>query len=469
MRMKELRGKIGLEIHVQLNTKSKLFCGCITQGGEPNTATCEICLGMPGSKPTINAKAVEFAIKLANAFNCKIATNSFFARKTYFYPDMSKNFQITQYEKPIAADGSLDIKGKFIRIRRIQLEEDPAALKHPEGMQYSNYVLIDYNRAGTPLCEIVTEPDIETGKQARELLEHLAIILEYIGIFDPQLCKLRTDVNISVAGHERVEVKNITGFANVEKAINYEIVRQESRAARGESIKIIETYLFDEETGTTQLMRAKESEEEYGYIYEPDLVVLELTHSLLAKIKKNMPELPQQRATRFVKIYKINKAQADSIISELAIAELFESVAKKLHPQICARWITVYLKKVLNYNSLRFASTKLTKAYFETFLKLIITRKISQRGAELLLRQLVVEPKDPQILAKEMNLFLSKEKELIKAVKQVLSKNPKAVADYKSGKEKALQYLVGAVVKETKGRADAKSVLKLLKNKCDDD
>jgi len=226
--MNELKTKIGLEVHVQLNTKSKLFCSCATIAEEPNSATCEVCLGMPGSKPVINRKAVEFAIKLALALNCKIAKDSFFSRKTYFYPDMCKNFQITQYEKPIAEKGEIIITGKKIRIRRLQLEEYPAAIKYPEGMKFSEYVLIDYNRSGIPLCEIVTEPDFSTPVEARRFLEALQTILEYIGVFYTRTCTLRVDANISVGVHSRVEIKNITGFREVEKALQFEVVRQES-------------------------------------------------------------------------------------------------------------------------------------------------------------------------------------------------------------------------------------------------
>jgi len=462
--MSELKTKIGLEIHTQLNTKSKLFCGCPTAAEEPNAATCEVCLGMPGSKPVVNRKAVEFAVKLALALNCKVPSGCFFSRKTYFYPDMAKNFQITQYEKPIAADGKLAISGKTIQIRRLQLEEDPAAIKYPEGMKFSDYILIDYNRSGVPLCEIVTEPDFTSPAEARKFLEVLQTILEYIGVFDARTGTIRVDANVSVTGHPRVEIKNITGFREVEKALAFEIVRQESHVRRGEASKLIETRFYDPLTKSTELMRAKETEEEYGYIFEPDLTKLEFTKAFVDKIKSELPELPQQKAARFVNQYKITSDEAASIVTELELADVFEKLAK-IDAKLAARWISVYLKKVLNFKGLRFKDVGLTERELSTFLKMVKDGEVSQRGGELLLRELILKPQDPQNLAEKLSLLQLAESELKKAVAKVLIENKKAVAAYRTGEQKVLQFMIGQVIRETKGRADAKTVLKFLKEK----
>ena len=454
--------KIGLEVHVQLNTKSKLFCSCTTSADEPNGATCDVCLGMPGSKPVVNRKAVEFAVKLGLALNCKILRDCFFSRKTYFYPDMAKNYQITQYEKPVASDGHLFVGKKKIVIRRLQLEEDPAAIKYPEGIKFSEYILIDYNRAGVPLVEIVTDPDFSSPEEARQFLEILQSILEYIGVLDTRNGTIRVDANISVAPHPRVEIKNITGFREVEKALRFEIVRQDSHIKRGEVTKAIETRLYDPVTKSTELMRVKETEEEYGYIFDPDLVRLEFSKEFVNSLQKQLPELPQQKAARFTKAYKITEEEADSIVTELDLADVFEKIAK-LDAGLAARWISVYLKKVLNFNSLRFSDTKLAEEHLTSFLKIIKNEEISQRGGELLLRELVLKPQDPHKLAEKMNLLQLKDAELEKAVKKVVAANAQAVKEYKAGGEKALQFLVGQVIRETKGRADAKAVLELLK------
>ena len=257
--------KIGLEIHCRLNTKSKLFCSCSTnsQEKEPNKETCPICLGLPGYKPLLNKSAVEYLIKMGLAFNCNISEESYFSRKTYFYPDMSKNFQITQYEIPIATNGNIHINDNEIRIKRIHLEEDPARIVYANGsISTTKYVLIDYNRAGAPLAELVTEPDIKSPKEARLLLEKISSVLDYLGIYDPSKeASIRVDANISSDG-ERVEIKNITGFENVEKALSYEEIRQKGMSRMNKKIER-ETRHFDETTKMTTAMRKKEYEEDY--------------------------------------------------------------------------------------------------------------------------------------------------------------------------------------------------------------
>ncbi len=453
--------KIGLEIHLQPNTKSKLFCACSTGGIEPNTKVCQTCMGMPGSKPRLNTDAFIAALKLALAMNCKIQNVSYFARKTYFYPDLPKNFQITQYDQPFAVDGKLKMKEKEVPITRIHIEEDPASLKHVESKKGTEYVLIDYNRSGTPLCEIVTPPVFSSPAEARAFLEELMKLADYIGIFDAQEGKIRADVNVSIDGHPRVEVKNITSFRDVEKAAQFEVIRQESIVARGEK-GITETRAFDQRTGTTDSMRHKETEEEYGYIPEPDLPPLTITDAQLKKIMSEMPEPPYQRIARFVKQYAIKQEQAESLMSERALADQFEEVAKKADPSLAATWYA-YVQKILNFNKARFDKTGFRTEHMSGFLALISSGAVSKRGAELLLRELLVRPAPAKETAEKLGLLALPDDETKALVEKALKENPAAVSDVKAGKEKALQFLVGQVIRASKGRAKEKAVLEFLK------
>jgi len=452
--------KIGLEIHLQPNTKSKIFCACSTEGVEPNTKVCQTCMGMPGSKPRLNTDVLIAALKLALALNCKIQNVSYFARKTYFYPDLPKNFQITQYDQPFAVDGKLKMKEKEIPITRIHLEEDPASLKHVEDKKGTEYVLIDYNRSGTPLCEIVTPPVFSSPAEAREFLEELMRLADYIGIFDAQEGKIRADVNVSVEGHPRVEVKNITSFRDVERAAQFEIIRQESIVARGEE-GIPETRSFDQRTGTTDSMRHKETEEEYGYIPEPDLPPLTVTDVRLKKVMSEMPEPPYQRIERFVKQYRIKQEQAESLMSQRALADQFELVCRKADPALAAMWYS-YVQKILNFNAVRFDRTGFKAEHMVEFLALISAGDVSKRGAELLLRELVMKPEPAKKAAERLGLLALSETETKAIVEKAIKDNPTAVNDVKLGKEKAIQFLVGQVIRASRGRAKEKIVLELL-------
>lgn len=447
--------KIGLEVHLQLNTKTKLFCSCPNASGDPNTNVCEICMGMPGSKPRLNAAAVKFAMQLALALNCKIPAKSVFARKTYFYPDLPKDYQITQLEHPVAVDGSLNVQGRDIPITRIQIEEDPASLKHDA----HDHSLIDYNRAGTPLCEIVTPPEFKSPAEARAFLDAIMRLADYIGIFDYQNGKMRADVNVSVDGHPRVEVKNVTSFRDAEKAAQYEIIRQESVVQQGGK-GVAETRGYNP-SGVTDTMRRKETEEEYGYIPEPDLVPIIVVDSELQQLQKSMPETPSKRQERLVKDYGIDTKQAEALISERAIVDHYEHVAKKSNPSLAAIWYG-YVQKILNYNGMRFAASGITEEQMVEFLKLVESGEVSKRGAELLLRELVVKPGSPKEIAKKLDLLTLDLNETESIVKKVLAENQKAIDEYKQGKKKALQFLVGQVIRASKGRADEKKVLELL-------
>jgi len=367
-----LKATIGLEIHVHLKTRSKLFCSCTTDidGKEPNTEVCPICLGYPGSKPKLNKKAVDFGITLALALESSIEPELRFSRKNYFYPDMSKNFQITQYEVPLASGGFLLIGDHRIGITRVHLEEDPAKLTHVGGgITNARETLIDYNRAGMPLVEIVTDPDIESTEEARAFLEKLSLILDHLGVYDPTAeGVLRVDANISIEGDNRVEVKNITGFKNVEKALNYEVIRQKSAKNMGVDI-VRETRHFDAGSGVTSTLRLKEEEEDYGYIAEPDLVKINITEDWIGRMKASMPELPDQRINRLESQYGIPRFQASIIVhTGLQMSEFFEESCR-LHDdqkEVC-NWLVTFLLKSLNYEGMSISESNVTP---ETFVEI---------------------------------------------------------------------------------------------------
>ena len=331
---------IGLEVHCELNTKTKLFCSCPTHGSEePNTRTCEICLGMPGSKPILNKKAVEFALKLCMALNCEISPELIFSRKSYFYPDMSKNYQISQYDMPLGKNGNLKLRnGKEIGIARVHVEEDPASLMHPAGLKDSAYVLVDYNRSGNPLVEIVTEPDLTSPDESRDFMKQLITVLNYLEIFDINTGVIKADANVSIkeSDYTRVEIKNITGFKEIERALIYELNRQKDEVKRRKQIHA-ETRAWNSEKGVTFSLRKKETEEDYGYIIDTDLTIVEITGKLIKEIKKGMPELAQDKVKKFVQRHRIKKEDAEILAAEKELAEMFEKVAEEVNPMLAAK------------------------------------------------------------------------------------------------------------------------------------
>ncbi len=471
---------IGLEVHVQLMTETKLFCGCSNKFSSiPNTQTCETCLGLPGSKPRLNKKAVEHAIKIGLALNCRINHEMFFSRKSYFYPDMSKNFQITQYEMPICFDGFLELNGKKIRITRIQMEEDPARLVHEGAIEKSKYVLVDYNRSGTPLCEIVTEPDFTSAQEARAFLQELSLMLEYLRVYDPNIeGSMRIDANISMmtdakasskdlAKATRVEIKNISGFKEVERGLSYEIIRQSSLLKRGQKIAR-ETRGWNAESGTTISLRSKETEDDYGYIFETDLPTIEVSKHVM-DLKYEMPEFAKQKVERYEREFRIGKEMAISIVSEPDIADAFETTVKEIDPHISAIFFSKMLKKVLNYENLRLKQIGIKTSWLITILKKLQSKEITDRAAELLLRDMVLKPQDPEILLKLRGLTrIDTEEALDPIVLNVLSKNSLAIIDYKHGRSESLEFLVGQVMRETQGRADPVITRKVIHKRLDD-
>ena len=462
-----MKATIGLEIHVQLKTKSKLFCSCSTDidDAEPNTVVCPICLGYPGSKPMPNRKAVDHGITIAQALNSCVQSVIRFSRKNYFYPDMAKNFQITQYEVPLAEGGYLLVGNHRIGITRVHIEEDPAKLVHVGGgITDARETLIDYNRAGVPLVEIVTEPDIESTEEARDFLKKLSLILEHLGAYDPHNeGSLRVDANISIEGGNRVEIKNITGFRNVEKALNYEVVRQNSAVNMGMPV-VRETRHFDAETGITSTLRLKEQEEDYGYIAEPDLTQVHISDEWIGRLKDSMPELPDQRIQRLVDQYGITRFQSDIIVNTgLRMSEFYEDCCR-LYPDAknVANWLVTYLLKSLNYEGLSLEDSAVEPATFVELLELIDEGTISERLAKELIKDYVETGKSPRALVVEKNLGLMPVEELKVVVDEVVSENPKAVEDYGSGRTKAAEYLIGQVLRRVRARASANMVRELV-------
>ncbi|MGW8178672.1 MAG: Asp-tRNA(Asn)/Glu-tRNA(Gln) amidotransferase subunit GatB, partial [bacterium] len=381
------------------------------------------------------------------------------------YPDMAKNFQITQYEVPLVEGGHLYVGEHKIGITRVHLEEDPAKLIHVGGgITNARETLIDYNRAGVPLVEIVTDPDIESTEEARTFLEKLSLILEHLGAYDPHgEGSLRVDANVSVEGGNRVEVKNITGFRNVEKALNYEVVRQTSAKNMGMAV-VRETRHFDAETGVTSTLRLKEQEEDYGYIAEPDLTSIHITGELVNRLKESMPELPDQRIQRLVDRYGITRFQSDIIVNTgLRMSDFYESCCK-IYPDSknIANWLVTYLLKSLNYEGMNLEDSGVKPETFTELLVMIDDGTISERLAKELIKDYVKTGKSPRQLVKEKGLDLLPVDELSIVVAEIVAENPKATEDYRSGTTKAAEYLIGQVLRRVRARASANTVRELV-------
>ena len=460
---------IGLEIHAQLNTKTKLFCSCPTNGTEaPNTRTCEVCLGHPGSKPVFNKKVVEYAIRLCLALESDIAPELIFSRKSYFYPDMAKNYQITQYEIPVGSNGKVKINDeKEVNIVRAHIEEDPAALTHPAGMQNSSYVMVDYNRSGNPLIEIVTQPEMYSAAEAREFMKKLITILEYLEIFDVNKGIIKADANVSIkeSGYIRAEIKNVTGFKEIERALNYEIDRQKRAVKEGEQLKQ-ETRAWDSDRGITFSLRTKETEEDYGYIIDPDLTKTEITEGWINKIKESMPELAHQKVSKFIEKHKISREDAEVLAQEKFLAELFESVAKEVDARLAAKWLRRELIKVANYHKKNLRDLEIEEAQIVKLLSLVEHKKITENVAQKILEKLSEKCFDVEQYVKDEGLeAVSDSGELEKFCDEAISECQSAVEDYKNGTEKAINAVVGKVMQKTRGKADPAVVKELILKK----
>ncbi len=468
---------IGLEVHAQLLTESKIFCSCSTQfGAEPNTQVCPVCLGMPGVLPVLNRKAVEYTIKTGLAMNCKISPYSRFARKNYFYPDLPKGYQISQYELPLCEDGYLEIttdgERRKIRIKRIHLEEDAGKNIH----DLSGYSFVDFNRTGVPLMEIVSEPDIKTPKEAALYMKKLRAILRYLGVCDGNLEQgsLRCDANVSVrpVGSQeygvKTEIKNINSFRFVEKALEYEIKRQIKLINSGEKI-IQETRLWDSVTGTTQSMRSKEEAHDYRYFPEPDLAPVVVSSDWIEKIKENMPELPDAKIERFIKEYGLPVYDAENLTEEKSLSEWFEEAVRLGgKPKEIANWIMVELLRVLNEENKDITECNFKPSQLVELVNLVDKGIINRNIAKEVFEEIYKTGKSAELIVKEKGLTqISDDSLIIEAIKEVVEKNPKEVDRFRKGEEKLIGFFVGQVMKLTKGKANPKLVnelvLKILK------
>ncbi|MBR1729798.1 MAG: Asp-tRNA(Asn)/Glu-tRNA(Gln) amidotransferase subunit GatB [Selenomonadaceae bacterium] len=478
----EYEAVIGLEIHSELKTATKIFCGCATTfGADQNTHTCPVCLGLPGVLPTINKKVVEFAIKAGLATNCKINQYSKFDRKNYYYPDLPKNWQTSQYDLPIAEHGFVDIEiegqKKRIRLTRIHMEEDAGKLVHSGNtIKDSSSSNVDYNRTGVPLIEIVSEPDMRSAAEARAYMEKIKAILEYIDVSNCRMEEgnLRADINVSLRpiGSDklgtRTEMKNINSFKSLEDAINYEIERQAEVLDDGGKI-IQETRTWNPEKGITQSMRSKEDAHDYRYMPEPDLPPIVTTAEEIEAFKKSLPELPDARRERLTKDYGLSDYDAGIITSSRAMAEYFDAViAEKVDPKIAANWIMGDLSKNLNAENLTIEQSPVDAKRLAQMILLIDKGTISGKIAKTVFVEMWKSQDSPEKIVKDKGLVQITDTSAIEGiVDEIISKNPKAVEEYKAGKKKAIGALVGQIMKATKGKANPQMVNQLLMKKLD--
>jgi aspartyl-tRNA(Asn)/glutamyl-tRNA(Gln) amidotransferase subunit B len=467
---------IGLEVHAQLQTNTKIFCGCETAfGEEANTRTCPVCIGMPGVLPVLNRKAVEYTIKTGLATHCTISSYSRFARKNYFYPDLPKGYQISQYELPLCEKGYVEIvvdgKVKRIGLTRIHLEEDAGKNLH---MAEGGASLVDLNRAGTPLMEIVSEPDIRTPEEASEYLKKLRAILRYIEVSDADMEKgnFRCDANVSirpVGSREfgnRAEVKNVNSFKFVQKALEYEIKRQARVLDEGGRV-VQETRLFDSTKGVTFSMRSKEEAHDYRYFPEPDLVPVMISRDVVEDIRKTIPELPDVKRERFVKEYGLPEYDADMLTQSRAMAAYYEEAAKLSgQPKVVSNWMMGELMRLLNAEGKEIEDCPIKPDRLAGMIKLIGDGVISTKIAKTVFEEMYKTGKDAESVVREQGLVqVSDTGAIEKIIDEVVRANPSQAAEYKAGKEKLFGFFVGQVMKASKGKANPELVNQLLKKK----
>ena len=470
--MSDYETVIGLEVHAELSTKTKIFCSCPTSfGADPNTHTCPICMAMPGTLPVLNEKVVEYAVKAGLATNCEISRNSKNDRKNYFYPDLPKSYQISQFDKPLCEHGYVEIDTeegkKKIRLLRIHIEEDAGKLNHDE---FGGGSLVDLNRAGVPLIEIVSEPDLRSSQEVEQYLRKLKSILEYIEVSDCKMQEgsLRADVNVSVRKKgetkfgTRTEMKNMNSFRSIVRAIEYEANRQID-VLEEEGIIEQETLRWDEVSGKTFSMRDKEDAQDYRYFPDPDLVAIKLSNEYIENIKKGLPELPETRKKRYLEEYHLSEKGANIISSSKYLADLFEKASAICNnPKAVNNWIISDISRILNETEkepidIPFDSNQLGKLVL-----LIDKGTISSSIAKKVLAELFENPRDPEEIIKEKGwIQISDEGAIKEVVLKVLEENPQSISDYKAGKDKALGFLVGQAMKQTKGQANPQMLNKM--------
>ncbi len=465
--MEDYEVVIGLEVHAELSTKTKIFCSCPTTfGAEPNTQVCPICMGMPGTLPVLNEKVVEYAVKAGLATNCEITRNSKNDRKNYFYPDLPKAYQISQFDKPLCEHGYVEIETddgkKKIGLTRIHIEEDAGKLNHDE---FGGGSLVDLNRAGVPLIEIVSEPDLRSVEEVDLYLKKLKSILEYIEVSD---CKMqegsfRADVNVSVRKKgdtkfgTRTEMKNMNSFRSITRAIEYEASRQIDVLEDGGEVEQ-ESLRWDEVSGKTFSMRNKEDAEDYRYFPDPDLVGIHLSDEYIQNIKDNLPELPESRKERYLNEYNLSQKDARIITSSKYLSDLFEQAIKICNnPKAVSNWIISDISRILNEKEMEPNEIPFTSKELAELVSLIDKGTISSSIGKKVLEELFENPRNPEEIIKEKGwIQISDEGAIKEVVMKVLEANPQSVADYKAGKDKALGFLVGQAMKETKGKANPK-------------
>ncbi|MEW6081342.1 MAG: Asp-tRNA(Asn)/Glu-tRNA(Gln) amidotransferase subunit GatB [Bacillota bacterium] len=470
---------IGLEVHAELSTATKLFCGCPTTfGAEPNTQTCPVCLGLPGVLPVLNELAVEYAVKAGLALNCKIAGFSRFDRKNYFYPDLPKAYQISQYDLPLAAGGYLEIgpleTPRRIGVTRVHLEEDAGKLVHEGPGTLGRFSLVDCNRTGVPLIEIVSEPDIRSPEEAREYLDNLKNLLEYVEVSDCRMEQgsLRCDANVSIrpAGTEelgtRTEIKNLNSFRAVLKALQYEITRQEELVESGFEVEQ-ETRAWDEARDVTVPLRGKEDAHDYRYFPDPDLVPMALEAGWVERVRCSLPELPRDKKKRFVEGYGLPAYDAEVLTGSQAMADYFERAAQAYKdPKVVSNWVMGELLKYLKAEGLDIAGSPVGPEALREMLGLVDTGTISGKMAKGVFEEMCKTGKSAAMIVKESGLVqITDEIELAAVVDRVVKENPGVVQDYLGGKDKALGYLVGQVMKLTKGKANPQLVNDILQGR----
>jgi aspartyl-tRNA(Asn)/glutamyl-tRNA(Gln) amidotransferase subunit B len=477
--MPSYKTTIGLEIHAELKTNSKMFCSCLNDPEEkiPNINVCPICLGHPGTLPVVNEKAVEKVIETGLSLSCEISKDSSFDRKSYFYPDLPKGYQISQYPFPLCKNGFLEIEGKKIRINRIHLEEDVGKLIHEE-----NYSLIDFNRAGIPLMELVTEPDIGTSQEARRFAEEFQLILRYLDVSDANMEKgqMRVEANISISKEEKlgdkVEIKNLNSFKSVGKAIEFEIQRQEEILESGGKI-VQETRGWDEKEGKTVSQRIKEEAHDYRYFSEPDLPPLEIKEEEIEKIRSKAPELPNIKRERFKRQYGLGEKEVENFVQDKELSFFFEKTVSELKEWVdssggkedlkkinktASNYILSDLQGLLNLKNKR--EVPITAENFAEFINLIFKGEISSKIAKIVLKEMFETGADPSHVIEEKGLSQMKdESQIEKAAQKVILNNRKAVEDFKAGKTNALQFLIGQLMAETRGKINPESANNILR------
>jgi len=473
---------IGLEVHAQLSTKTKIFCGCSAQfGSEPNSQTCPICLGMPGVLPVLNKHVVESAIKLGIATSSKIGSPNIFARKNYFYPDLPKGYQTSQFERPICEHGCLEIESdngpKKINIIRIHMEEDAGKSVHDEDYVDDEETMIDLNRCGTPLAEIVSAPDLRSAREAYNYLVKLRQLVRYLGVCDGNMEEgsLRCDANISLRPKgvtklgTRTELKNMNSFRHVENALNYEIARQTEILESGEKVEQ-ETLLWDPDRNEVRSMRGKEESHDYRYFPEPDLVPVLISQEWLDAIKAAMPELPDVKTARFINEYNLSDYEAQIICSSREIADYFEQVTEKFsNYKMISNWMIGEISRVLNEEKIEIGRLKVTPDRLVGILSAIEKNIISGSAAKKIFAEAVQNDKSIDAIIDELGLKqVSDTSELESIVDDILKNSPDEVASYKAGKTKVIGFLVGQVMKASKGKANPGMVNQILQKKLDD-